>query len=173
MKKHRKPKDFLQKPQYPGGKKALIQFIKDNLEYPKEALKKGIQGKVWVYYEISGKGEIIKTKIIKGLGYGCDEEAIRLVEMLKYKKAKNRGVKLHKIQSRIGINFSLKKVAPKPKPPVPKKQNQWQAHTTMPGFVMNYQIKPIPSENSVKKEKSAAKGTNSKRNFVYSLKINK
>ena len=107
-------------------------------------MKKGIQGKVWVYYEISGKGEVIKTKILKGLGYGCDEEAIRLVEMLKYSKAKNRGVKLHKIQSRIGINFSLKKAAPTPKPPVHKPPT-WQAHSTMSGYVMNYHIKPLSS----------------------------
>ena len=171
MKKHRKPKDFLQKPQYPGGKKALSQFIKDNLKYPKEALEKGIQGRVWIYYEINGKGLVIKVKILKGLGYGCDEEAIRLVEMLKYEKAKNRGVKLHKIQSKIGINFVLKKVAQNPKPSLPPKRFQHQAHTTMPGYIMSYHIKPISSENLEKEEKSVANGTNSKRKFVYSLKI--
>ena len=77
------PAKFLTRAEYPGGKIALSKYIKENLQYPKEALSKNIQGKVFLKYEVNEKGDVHNIFIINSLGYGCDEEAIRLVKILK------------------------------------------------------------------------------------------
>ena len=99
---------FLTRAEYPGGKTALSKYIKENLRYPKEALSKNIQGKVFLKYEVNEKGIIHGVFIINSLGYGCDEEAIRLVKTLKYPEIKNRGIKVN-TKFKIKINFELPK----------------------------------------------------------------
>jgi hypothetical protein len=51
---------------------------------------------------------VLNPHIIKGLGHGCDEEALRLVRMLVYEKARNRGLRV-KVNTKTRINFKLKK----------------------------------------------------------------
>lgn len=108
MKKYEKRKKFLDMPQYPGGKNAFLKFIKENLQYPDEARENKIEGDVHLIFEIKHTGEIQNAKVVKGIGYGCDEEALRLVNMLKYEKTKNKGVRVtaHK---RLKIGFKLDK----------------------------------------------------------------
>ncbi len=103
-----KDKHFLKKPIYEGGKEALFDFIKKNLKYPKEALKNKIEGVVIVRYTINRDGKVIKTEVKNSLGYGCDEEAQRVVKMLKFHVPKNRKLKVlfHK---KIHIRFTLPK----------------------------------------------------------------
>ena len=114
MKKESKDKHFIKKPIYEGGPKAMKKFIAENLRYPKEALENKIEGTVYVRYDIGAKGKVTGAKIIKGLGYGCDEEAMRLAKLLKFKVPKTRGVRVvfHK---NIQIHFRLpkKKTIPK------------------------------------------------------------
>lgn len=100
-------KKFIKKPHLDGGKDQLKKFIRENLQYPEKALEKGIEGDVIVKYKVTGKGEVIEPEIVKGLGYGCDEEAIRLVEMLNYQSAKNRGIKVI-TDNKIKIPFRIK-----------------------------------------------------------------
>ncbi len=102
-------KHLIKKPYYEGGKKALDQFIKQHLKYPKEALEKKIEGSVHVTFEISTEGKVITAKSISSLGGGCDEEAVRLVKMLRYKVPKNpRKLKI-KFNKKIQIHFRLPK----------------------------------------------------------------
>lgn len=108
MKDQQKEKKFLELPQYPGGKKAFQDFIKKNLRYPKEALENNIEGTVHVKYRVNGMGKVVNSEVTHGLGYGCDEEALRLVNMLKYGKAKNRGLRIT-ASMRTRINFNLPK----------------------------------------------------------------
>ncbi|MBI9039343.1 MAG: energy transducer TonB [Bacteroidales bacterium] len=97
-----KEKKFPKLPKYPGGKTELKKFILKNLKYPDQALKKKIEGIVYIKYKVNALGEVISTNVIKGIGYGCDEEAIRLCKLLKYEKAKNRGIRIvSTIRSRI------------------------------------------------------------------------
>ncbi|MFT4661195.1 MAG: TonB family protein [Patiriisocius sp.] len=98
------------KPVYPGGRKALALFIKENLAYPSEALKNKVEGLVIVRIDIDGKGSVARTRLKKKLGHGCDEEAIRIVRMLKFFVTKRRKTRVtyHK---KIKIHFTL----PKPK----------------------------------------------------------
>ena len=108
MRKPRKPKHFLQTPQYPGGKRALNKFIKDNLRYPKEALENRIEGDVEAEYFVNGLGNITEVNILKSLGHGCDEEVIRLINSLIFEKAVNRGFKTS-TRKTLKINFRLPK----------------------------------------------------------------
>ncbi|MEZ0484950.1 energy transducer TonB [Fibrella aquatica] len=79
-------------PEFPGGEQAFNAFIANNLRYPEEAKKKGIAGDVYVKYIIRKNGSIANPEILKGLGAGCDEEAIRLVKALpKYKPGAQQG----------------------------------------------------------------------------------
>ena len=112
MKKERKDKHFIKKPIYKGGPTALKHFIAQHLQYPKEALTAKIEGTVVVRYTINHKGKVIDTKIITGIGHGCEEEADRLVRLLTFEVPRNRGVKavFHK---NLQIHFRLPKAKTK------------------------------------------------------------
>ncbi len=105
---------FLNKATYPGGQIELNKFLKKNLTYPKEAIEKNIEGKVYLKYKITPKGEVYDVFVIKGIGYGCDEEAIRLVKLLKYLPPKNRRLKVTTYK-KINISFKF------PRKPLKKK----------------------------------------------------
>jgi len=103
---YKKEKKFLEIPRYAGGKEALGKFLKQHLEYPKEALSKGVEGKVVVGFEIDDDGHVHNPEVLHGIGYGCDEEALRLVKMLQYQKVNNRGKRV-RVHSKININFKI------------------------------------------------------------------
>ena len=83
-KKERKDDSFIKKPVYPGGTSAYRKFIKENLKYPKEALKNKTEGTVFLKYTINHKGVVTETKVLRGIGDGCDEEAQRIISLLKF-----------------------------------------------------------------------------------------
>ena len=114
MKKEKKDKHFIKKPTYEGGLAAMRAFIKKNMKYPKSALKEKIEGTVYLKYTIDHKGKVISSKVVSSLGHGCDEEARRLVSLLKFQIPKIRKMRIQYHKS-IQIHFRLPKVAPKPK----------------------------------------------------------
>lgn len=63
-----------------GGFPEFYSYMKENLRYPDDAREKRIEGKVILRFVITQKGRIANMQVIKGLGHGCDEEAIRLVK---------------------------------------------------------------------------------------------
>ncbi len=69
-------------PVFPGGDHELLKYIADNLKYPQEAMESGVQGRVFVQIIVEPDGSISNPKIIRGIGYGCDEEAVRVVESI-------------------------------------------------------------------------------------------
>lgn len=73
-----------EQPQFPGGNDAMIKFIIENLEYPEEAINKGIQGKVIVKFKVNSKGKVDSVKIEKGITNcpKCNLEAMRVVESM-------------------------------------------------------------------------------------------
>ena len=104
--KKSREKKFILTPEYPGGSDALRKFIGSNLKYPDEALEKQIEGMVYLSYTVTDQAKIEDVRVIKGLGYGCDEEAIRLITLLKYGAAKNRGMRVRSTM-KTKINFRL------------------------------------------------------------------
>lgn len=115
MPKKTDPKDFIEKPVLRGGEEAFKKLVRENLKYPEEALSRKIEGTVKVGYEVGGNGKVMRPKVISGIGHGCDEEAIRLVKMMKYSKVNNIRVNIT-IKQEAQIHFSLPKTKQNPKP---------------------------------------------------------
>lgn len=111
MKTPRKPEQFVRTPSYPGGHKAMDLFVKEHLKYPEEALRHKIAGSVSLIADIDYKGQVIKTVIKNGIGFGCDEEAARVVALMKFESIRLRGMRVvfHKT---INIHFHLPGVQP-------------------------------------------------------------
>ena len=109
MDKDSRDSRFVRKPFYPGGKEAYTKFITSNLVYPKEALENKIEGQVRLKYDVNYKGEVTGVKVLSSLGYGCDEEASRIIKLLKFEVPKGpRKVKVL-FQKTVSINFKLPK----------------------------------------------------------------
>jgi len=64
---------------FPGGQKAYAKYLRKNLKYPNQARRMGIEGKVYVQFIIRKDGTIIEVIALKGIGGGCDEEAVRVI----------------------------------------------------------------------------------------------
>ena len=79
-------------PEFPGGEQAMMDFVGKNVQYPKEAMEKEISGRVLVGFIVEKDGSIADVKVVKGIGGGCDEEAVRVVKaMPKWKPGKDKG----------------------------------------------------------------------------------
>ena len=103
--KNRK-KTFFQLPQIIGGNDAFRKYIKDNLVYPAKAKEKRIEGVVHLDAEINDNGNVIKIEILHGLAGGCNEEAIRLINNVRFGAVRNKGVRV-KTKKRFSIKFQL------------------------------------------------------------------
>ncbi|MEE0082869.1 MAG: energy transducer TonB, partial [Paludibacteraceae bacterium] len=71
-----------QKPVFPGGQKALMEFLKSNLVYPKAAQDSSIQGRVIVKFTVEKDGSITDVEVVRGVHPALDEEAVRVVSMM-------------------------------------------------------------------------------------------
>ena len=96
-----------EQPGYPGGEEARIGYLQQNIKYPEEAKELGIQGKVFVTFVVEVDGSISDVRVLRGIGGGCDEEAIRVVKsMPKWVPGKQRGVPV-RVQFNLPIKFTL------------------------------------------------------------------
>ena len=153
MKKDQKEEKLLKKPYYPGGERALKEFISKNLKYPDEAMKHHIEGNVPLRMDISFKGEVTDVKVFSSCGYGLEEEAIRIVKLLKFIVPKvPRGMKVifHKSMT---IHFRY---------PVTKQQEE------KPASPVAFQYQVISSEKTEQVKSPASKVI-----YQYNLVINK
>jgi protein TonB len=90
-----------------GGYAAFYKYVNKNIKYPNQAKRMGVEGKVYVQFVVDQNGNITDVKAIRGIGAGCDEEAIRVLrESPKWKPGKQRG---RAVKQRIvlPINFKL------------------------------------------------------------------
>jgi len=69
-------------PTYPGGINALLAFITSNLHYPKTAMQAGIEGRVIIRFVVSKTGKVEHVEVIKGLEPSCDNEAVRVINLM-------------------------------------------------------------------------------------------
>lgn len=67
-------------PQFPGGFGELNNWLASNLKYPEEAKKMAVEGRVFVEFIVNTDGSVSDIKVLKSVGSGCDEEAIRLMQ---------------------------------------------------------------------------------------------
>lgn len=94
-------------PEFPGGISKLFRYISTNLRYPRQAQESNIQGKVFSTFIVEADGTISNIVIERSLGYGCDEEVIRLLKsMPKWKAGESKGQAV-RTQFRLPISFVL------------------------------------------------------------------
>jgi len=92
-------------PSFPGG---LKNFWSSNLRYPNEARDAGIEGKVAVNFVLDEEGKVTSCKIIKKLGYGCDDEVLRVVKLMPNWNPGKMGGKPVKVTFNQVVDFKLK-----------------------------------------------------------------
>ena len=94
-------------PGFPGGDGARMKYLASNIKYPTLARESGIQGRVFVTFVVETDGRVTDVKILRGIGGGCDEEAVRVIKnMPKWNPGKQRG-KSVRVQFNMPILFKL------------------------------------------------------------------
>ncbi len=94
-------------PEFIGGTSALYNWLGKNLSYPAIAVRNGIEGKVFVKFIVEKDGTISKLEVLKGIGFGCDEEALRtLQKMPKWNPGKQNG-RAVRVYFTLPISFKL------------------------------------------------------------------
>jgi protein TonB len=88
------------------GFKKFYQQLAKNLKYPRQARQMGTEGKVFVEFIVNKNGEPSDLKIIRGIGSGCDEEALRVLSLTKWEPGKQRG-KPVRVKMGMQLNFKL------------------------------------------------------------------
>lgn len=106
-------------PMYPGGVKELYAFINRNLKYPVEAQQANVSGKVFAQFVVRQDGSISDIKILKGMGFGCDEETVRVIaQMPKWKPGKQNGRPVN-VRFTMPVAFTMEEIALAEIRPVP------------------------------------------------------
>lgn len=96
-----------QMPEFPGGMEALMKYLGENINYPEQAKKDKITGRVFVQFVIDKNGSIETAKVLRGIGGGCDEEALRVIQnMPDWRPGMQRGETV-RVQYNIPIKFAL------------------------------------------------------------------
>ena len=94
-------------PEFPGGMAKLADYLAKNIKYPQLARESGIQGRVFINFVVENDGSVTNVKVMRSLGGGCDEEAVRVVKsMPKWKPGKQRG-KPVRVSYNLPVNFKL------------------------------------------------------------------
>ena len=93
-------------PEPVGGWSEFFRTLQKNLKYPGPARRAEVSGKVFVEFTVTENGSLKSLKVLKGIGHGCDEEALRVIALTKWKAGRQRGrpVKVRLVQP---ISFSL------------------------------------------------------------------
>lgn len=96
-----------QMPQFPGGELEMIKFIRLNLRYPPMAQENRITGTVVVNFVVDRDGKITRVKVIRGVGGGCDEEAVRVISKMPTWSPGKQGGKAVLVSFTVPIRYSL------------------------------------------------------------------
>jgi periplasmic protein TonB len=95
-------------PEFPGGVSAMNEFLKRNIKYPQLAKEIGITGTVFISFIVEKDGTLSSQTILKGIGGGCDEEALRVIRMMpKWEPGKQREVPV-RVLFNLPVRFTLK-----------------------------------------------------------------
>lgn len=92
---------------FPQGKEAMMKFITKNLKYPEKAIKDSITGRVFVSFIVEKDGNLSNIKVMRDIGGGCGEEAIRVMKLMPKWTPAKVGNKLVRQQYYMPIEFRL------------------------------------------------------------------
>ncbi len=89
------------------GQAGFLKYVAKHLKYPRDAVRHNVDGKVFVQFVIDEKGNMTEIQVMRGLGYGCDEEVMRVLEKVpKWEPGKQRGVPV-RVRMVLPISFKL------------------------------------------------------------------
>lgn len=126
-----------QEPQFPGGIEGLNEFLASAISYSAEAYRENIQGKVFVSFTVNEKGYVRDPKIVKGIGSGLDEEALRVVLKMPRWEPGRQGGEPIAVQYNLPINFQIASNNPKS----PARFNNYSTPKNDQGFNQTQEIK--------------------------------
>jgi protein TonB len=95
-------------PAYPGGESERQKFLTDNIQYPLQAAEIGLQGTIYLEFVVDSKGNITNVRILRGIGSGCDEEAVRVIKMMPQWHPGKQNGKTVRVLYHMAIGFQLK-----------------------------------------------------------------
>lgn len=97
-----------QMPEFPGGQEAMMKYLAANIRYPSIATEMGITGRVIVQFVVDKHGKINNVKVLRPLGGGCDEEAIRVIKAMPGWKPGRQNGKEVPVYFTLPVVFQLK-----------------------------------------------------------------
>lgn len=96
-----------QNPEFPGGAAEMYKYLNKNIRYPPAASRANIQGRVFLQFVVNTDGSITDVEVVKGVGFGCDEEAQRVVKgMPKWKPGRQSG-RAVRVKYTLPVSFQL------------------------------------------------------------------
>ncbi len=132
-------------PRFPGGESELLSFLLKNIVYPPNARENGVQGRVYVSFVIDTMGIILDTKILRGIGGGCDDEALRVVNSMPVWQPGKQDGKNVQVQYNLPISF---KIEASPKIEVsPKMEDVFTLDTYSFNSTLRFQIDRIVKDD--------------------------
>ena len=97
-----------EEPDFPGGMEALLKYLQENIQYPQLAKENNITGKVFVTFVVEKDGRVTQVKLLRDIGGGCGNEAMRVVKaMPKWKPGKQQGRPV-RTQFNLPVVFNLR-----------------------------------------------------------------
>jgi protein TonB len=94
-------------PEFPGGLEALYKYLQNNIQFPQQAKDAGVAGKVHLAFIVGKQGQITQVEVLSGIGWGLDEEAVRVVNgMPLWKPGKQRGIPVN-VRYNLPIKYTL------------------------------------------------------------------
>lgn len=96
-----------QQPEYPGGMTALGDFLNKNLKYPPAATSAGVSGRVYISFVVNTDGSLTDLQVLKGIGFGCDEEAIRVMQKMPHWRPGKQSGRAVRVKYNLPISFTL------------------------------------------------------------------
>ena len=94
-------------PEFPGGNDSLYAYIARNIRYPEEAKKEKIEGRVFVTFIVEKNGQVSNARVVRDIGGGCGEEALRVVKNMPKWKPGTHADKPVRVQFNLPLQFNL------------------------------------------------------------------
>lgn len=121
-------------PEFPGGMEKFMEYLSGNIKYPEEAKEKNISGKVFIRFVIEKDGSINDVQVLRGIGGGCDEEAVRVVKgMPKWKPGMQKG-KPVRVSYNLPLSFKLDEAYKSVKGETKSDEKIYETPETMPEY---------------------------------------
>lgn len=101
-----------EQPEFNGGYDAMMEFIRENLRYPADARQQGVEGTVYVSFIVETDGRVTSSKIIRGISAACDNEVLRMMEIMPNWKPGRQSGQDVRVRFVLPIKFSLNNQSP-------------------------------------------------------------